>query len=85
MAMLEKPVRQSVSLSPDLARRVKDLAKTKRTSANRVVVDLIEAGLEAQEREKRRFFDLADRLASSADVKEQQRLKEELARLTFGE
>lgn len=85
MAMLEKPVRQSVSLSPDLARRVKDLAKTKRTSANRVVVDLIEAGLEAQEREKRRFFDLADRLASSADVQEQQHLKEELARLTFGE
>jgi hypothetical protein len=85
MAMLEKPVRQSVSLSPDLARRVKDLAKTKRTSANRVVVDLIEAGLEAQEGEKKRFFDLADRLVSSADVQEQQHLKEELARLTFGE
>jgi predicted DNA-binding protein len=85
MAMLEKPVRQSVSLSPDLARRVKDLAKTKRTSANRVVVDLIEAGLEAQEGEKKRFFDLADRLVSSTDVQEQQHLKEELARLTFGE
>jgi predicted DNA-binding protein len=85
MAMLEKPVRQSVSLSPDLARRVKDLAKSKRTSANRVVVDLIEAGLEAQESEKRRFFDLADRLVSSTDVQEQQHLKEELARLTFGE
>jgi metal-responsive CopG/Arc/MetJ family transcriptional regulator len=85
MGMLEKPVRQSVSLPSDLARRVKDLAKTKKTSASRVVVDLIEAGLEAQEREKKRFFDLADLLASSADVKEQQRLKEELARLTFGD
>jgi len=85
MGMLEKPVRQSVSLSPDLARRVRDLAKTKKTSANRVVVDLIEAGLEAQESEKKRFFDLADRLARSADVKEQQSLKEELARLTFGD
>jgi hypothetical protein len=80
-----KPVRQSVSLPQDLARRVKDLAKMKRTSANRVVVDLIEAGLEAREREKKRFFDLADRLAHSDDHKEQQRLKEELARLTFGD
>jgi predicted DNA-binding protein len=85
MDMLGKPVRQSVSLPPELARRVKALAKTKRTSASRVVVDLIEAGLEAQEREKKRFFNLADRLARSADEKEQRRLKEELALLTFGE
>jgi len=85
MDMFSKPVRQSVSLPPELARRVKALAKTKRTSANRVVVDLIEAGLEAQEHEKKRFFDLADRLARSVDAKEQQRLKDELALLTFGE
>ena len=45
MATLDKPVRQSVSLPPRVARRVKALAKTKKTSANRVVVDLIEAGL----------------------------------------
>jgi hypothetical protein len=85
MGMLEKPVRQSVSLPPDLARRVKSLAKIKRTSANRIVIDLIAAGLEAQERERTRFFELADRLARSADRQEQQLLKEELARLTFGE
>jgi predicted DNA-binding protein len=85
MDTLGKPVRQSVSLPPELARRVRALAKTKRTSANRVVVGLIEAGLEAQEREKRRFFDLADRLVRTADIQEQQRLKEELALLTFGE
>ena len=85
MDVVGKPVRQSVSLPPELARRVKDLAKMKKTSANRVVVDLIEAGLEARESEKKRFFDLADRLAHSDDRKEQQRLKEELARLTFGD
>lgn len=85
MDVLGKPVRQSISLPPDLARRVRAMAKTKRTSANRIVVDLIEAGLEAQEREKKRFFELADRLAHSVDRKEQQRLKEELARLTFGD
>jgi ParB-like chromosome segregation protein Spo0J len=84
MATLEKPVRQSVSLPPRVARRVKALAKTKKTSANRVVVDLIEAGLDAREREKKLFFDLADRLTRSSDTAEQQRLKEDLARMTFG-
>jgi hypothetical protein len=85
MATLEKPVRQSVSLPPRIARRVKHLAKTKKTSANRVVVDLIEAGLAAHEREKKLFFDLADRLTRSTNAAEQERLKEELARMTFGD
>ena len=82
---MPKPVRQSVSLPSRVVRRVKALAKTKRTSASRVIVDLIESGLEAQEQEKRRFFDLADRLADAANPDEQKRLKQELARLTFGE
>ena len=85
MARLEKPIRQSISLPPRVARRVQALAKTRKTSANRVVVDLIEAGLEGQEQEKSRFFDLADRLARSSNPAEQKRLKEELARMTFGE
>jgi hypothetical protein len=50
-----------------------------------VIVDLIESGLSAQEQEKKRFLDLADRLARSANAAEQKRLKEELARMTFGE
>jgi len=40
---------------------------------------------ETKAREKKRFFDLADRLSRSTDNWEQQQLKEELARLTFGE
>lgn len=85
MAHLEKPTRQSVSLPPSIARHVKALARTKKTSANRVVVDLIEAGLEAKEKEKTLFFDLADRLARSSIPAEQKRLKEDLARMTFGD
>lgn len=85
MPKLEKPIRQSISLPPRVARRVKALARTKKTSANRVVVDLIEAGLEGQEQEKKRFFDLADRLVRSSNPEEEKRLKEELARMTFGE
>jgi len=85
MSDLEKPVRQSISLPPRVARKVKALARTRKASANRVVVDLIEAGLEAQEEEKRRFFELADRLARSSDPTEQNLLKKDLARMTFGE
>jgi metal-responsive CopG/Arc/MetJ family transcriptional regulator len=85
MAQPEKVVRQSISLPSGIARRVKTLAKRERMSANRVIVNLIETGLEAREREKREFFELAERLANSSNSAEQKRLKEELARLTFGE
>jgi hypothetical protein len=82
---VEKPVRRSVSLPPPVARRVKALVKAKKSSENRVLVELIETGLEARERERARFFELADRLARTTDSAEAEGLKEELARLTFGE
>ena len=85
MPTIDKPIRQSVSLPARVARRVKSLAKTSKASANRIIVDLIESGLEARERERTRFFDLADRLSHSRDPEEQRRVKEELARITFGE
>jgi predicted DNA-binding protein len=77
--------RQSVSLPLPVARRVQALAKRQRVSANRVIVELIETGLEAREQEKKHFFELADRLSHTSDAGEQKHLKEELARLTFGE
>lgn len=85
MAALEKSIRRSVSLPPSTARRVKSLAESSHTSANRILVELIETGLEAREQEKKRFFALADRLAYARDPEEQSRLKEELARMVFGE
>ncbi len=85
MSIAEKPVRQSVSLPARVARRVKSLAKTSSTSANRIIVELIESGIEAREQEKKRFFEVADRLAHSRDGEEQKRLKAELVRMTFGE
>ena len=84
MSIAEKTCRQSVTLPARIARLVKSLAKSSGTSANRIIVDLIESGIEARELEKKRFFDLADRLARSSDTQEQERLKEELARITFG-
>ena len=46
---------------------------------------MIESGLEARAKERQRFFELADRLARSGDPEEQSSLKEELARMTFGD
>lgn len=85
MATVEKGVRQSVTLPARVARRVKSLAKTNGTSANRIIVELIESGIEARSQEKKRFIDLADRLTRSRDPEEQIRLKQELAAMTFGE
>ena len=85
MSKSEKPQRQSVSLAPRVARRIKALARSRRTSASRVIAELVETGLEAKEAEKQRFLDLADRLTRSDDADEQMLLKEELARMTFGE
>ena len=85
MARPERSVRQSVSIPSGIARRVRTLAKARKTSANRVLVDLIEAGLESKDAEKERFFALVRRLTESRDAAERQRLKVELARMTFGE
>ena len=68
-----------------LAKRVKAIAKSRRLSANRVIVELIADGLDAKDREKARFFEVAARLAASKNPEEQRNLKEELARMTFGE
>lgn len=85
MASPGRAVRQSVSLPTLLAKRVRAIAKARRTSTNRILVDLIESGLEAREAEKERFLDLARRFKESSDPSESERLREELARLTFGD
>jgi hypothetical protein len=85
MADTERSVRQSVSIPSGMAKRVRALAKTRKTSANRVLVDLIEAGLQSKDAEKERVFLLVKRLTESSSSVEQQRLKEELARMTFGD
>jgi predicted DNA-binding protein len=85
MATTEKRVRQSVSLPARLARRVRNLAENRKTSTNRVLVELIETGIESKESEKSKFFELADQLTATSDPAERKRIKGILARMTFGE
>ncbi|MGH9509599.1 MAG: hypothetical protein ACRD2M_06670 [Terriglobales bacterium] len=63
---------------------MRKLAKAKRLSANRVLVDLIAKGIEAREREREAFLALAEQLSSCEDNRERRKLKEELAIMTFG-
>ena len=85
MAETERSIRQSVSIPTGIARRVRALAKMRKTSANRVLVDLIEVGLRSKEAEKERFLSLVNRLTESPDSAERKRLKGEHARMTFGD
>ncbi len=55
MKTQEKSVRQSVSLPSSVARCVRNMAEKRKASANRVLVDLIEADLRSREAEKKYF------------------------------
>ena len=78
-------VRRSVALSGELNQKIQKLARRQNWSANRVIENLIEAGIEAKEAEKRRFFQLAERLRTTDDEVELATIKKELARMTFGD
>jgi hypothetical protein len=78
-------VRKSVSIPARIAKRVLALAETRKTSASRVLVDLIETGLQTKEARHKRFFELTDQLSEATDPAERERLKEELSRLSWAE
>ena len=61
-----------------------ELARSEDTSANHVLVDLIEAGLQFKEAEKRHYLELVQKLSAASDSSMRQQIKHELARLTFG-
>ncbi|HEU0140726.1 MAG: hypothetical protein KJZ78_22815 [Bryobacteraceae bacterium] len=61
------------------------MAKTRRLSANRMLVDLIENGLEAERRKQQEFTELAERFRSATDPEEVKRLGDQLGRMIFGD
>jgi hypothetical protein len=79
-----KTVRQSVSLPAGVAAQVRSMAKTRRLSANRMLVELIEDGIEARKRKQQQFFELAERFRGATDPEEAKRLGDELGRMIFG-
>jgi hypothetical protein len=84
MRSANKTVRQSVSLPSNVAAQVRSMARSRRLSANRMLVELLENGIEAEKRKQQEFFDLAERFRKATDPEEVKRLGDQLGRMVFG-
>jgi metal-responsive CopG/Arc/MetJ family transcriptional regulator len=80
-----KQVRRSVTLPAQIAQQVDRLAKRRRLSDNRVLVELIEQGIAAEKEKENAFFELAERFRSSSNPEEVKKLGDQLGRFVFGE
>jgi hypothetical protein len=79
-----KQVRRSVTLPAQIAQQVDRLAKRRRLSENRVLLELIEQGIAAEKQKESAFFQLAERFRSSKDPDEAKKLGDQLGRFVFG-
>jgi len=84
MKAVEKSVRQSVSLPAKTAIQVRTMAKSRRVSATRMMVELIESGIESEKRRQQEFFELAERFRKEKDPEAAARLGDQLGRMVFG-
>jgi hypothetical protein len=84
MKAATKTVRQSVSLPSGVATEVRTLAKARKLSANKMMVELIEYGMEAEKRKQQEFFHLAERFRNATDPEEVKRLGDQMGRMVFG-
>lgn len=80
-----KQVRRSVTLPKPLAKQVESIANRRRLSDNRVLVELIELGIEASKQKEKAFFELAERFRGAKDPVESKQLGDELGRFVFGD
>ena len=80
-----KQVRRSVTLPAQVARQVERMAKRRRLSDNRVLVELIEEGIEARQQKEKAFFDLAEKFRAADDPEQVKQLGDKLGQFVFGE
>jgi hypothetical protein len=80
-----KQVRRSVTLPREIARQVETMSKQRRLSDNRVLVELIEQGIQAHREKEKAFFELAKRFREASDPEEVEQLGDQLGRFVFGE
>jgi len=77
-------IRRSISLPAEIAEKIDAIATSRHVSANRAIVDLLADAITAYEQRRAAFFELAARFQKSTDPTQTERLREELARMTFG-
>ena len=61
------------------------MAKGRRTSASRMLVELVEEGIELRKRKEAEFLNLAGRFRAATDPKDVERLGNEMGQMIFGE
>lgn len=80
-----KQIRRSVTLPSQIDRQIETIARNRRLSGNRVLVELVELGLEARKQKEKAFFELAERFREAHNPDEVKQLGDELGRFVFGE
>jgi hypothetical protein len=80
-----KQIRRSVTLPLQIDKEIETIARKRRLSGNRVLVELVELGLEARKQKEKAFFELAQRFRRTNDAAEVKQLGDELGRFVFGE
>ena len=77
-------IRRSISLPAEMAEKLDSIAEARHVSANRAIIDLLTDAITAYEQRRKTFLELADRFQKSTDSAETERLRDELANMTFG-
>jgi hypothetical protein len=77
-------IRRSITVPTKMAEKIDLIAANRHVSSNRAIVDLLSDAITAYEQRRTAFLELADRFQKSTDPAETARLREELARMTFG-
>jgi len=80
-----RQVRRSVTLPREVAKKVESISRRRRLSDNRVLVELIEEGIQARKDKEKAFFELAKRFREASNPREVEQLGDQLGRFVFGE
>lgn len=74
-----------MTLPAQIDKQIETIARTRRLSGNRVLLELLELGLAARRQKEKEFFEVAERFRNSNDPEEVKQLGDELGRFVFGE
>ncbi len=85
MRLANKTTHETDTLPTQLAAQVRALASVRGSDFDRMLVQLIEKGIEAEQgKQQQVFFGLANRFRKSVDADESKRLGDRLGRMIFG-
>lgn len=77
--------RRSLTVPNETYEKAERIAAQRHVTVNRAIVDLLNDGIRAYDERRESFLELADRFQKATDPAEVDRLRNELARITFGE